>query len=401
MKSGASYGSPFAAVPARLSSICQLPMMRLRYWEVSFEDPTIYNPEGPEGRGGSLRVRLKAVPRKILFICNLSFVIIIFPLYGENQYLTVDVPITIVSPETVMTGEIILPRETYLIPQTIFIGDKGRLVANLGPAFEGTEAFILQSPQSLSFINDRIIKDPAIKDPAIINPVLKDNTISRIELEKRNNNIRLIIDFVSYKPGSFTLPLLRFQSEGSKTLILGGLEICVASILTPDIMVLSDPAPPLAVPGMGFIVYGALGTLLVVSFLGIGGLFWVRRYLGPFQEKLRQRKLRISLEKKLKQLRIEENELQQKELFSLLAGEFREFLSLLTGVNCGVLTPLEFLRLPVEIPGSSEPDYLYRLFQRWDQLRFSGAPLAQAEVFVVLDDLGSFLTNLRNAEKES
>ena len=326
-----------------------------------------------------MRTRLRAVSLiSVLFFILYSFFIVTFRIYAS------DAPVTVVSLETPITGEIILPREIYLIPQTIFVGDRGRLVANLGPAFEGIGAFVLQSPEALSSIQGLIIKELII---------------SRIELEKRNNNTRLFIDFVSYIPGSFTLPLLRLQSGGSKPLVLGGLNISVASILTPDIMVLSDPALPLAVPGMGFMVYGAMGILLILS-IGIGGLFWTRRYFGPLREKLKYRKLRVSLEKRLKQLRVEENVLRQKELFSLLAGEFREFLSFLTGVNCSVLTPLEFLGLSLQIPGSPEPDYLYKLFRHWDHLRFSGTPLAKAEVFVVLDELGSFLTGLNNAEKK-
>jgi len=66
-----------------------------------------------------------------------------------------------------------------------------------------------------------------------------------------------------------------------------------------------------------------------------------------------------------------------------------------------VLTPPEFLDLSVQIPGSPEPDYLYNLFRRWDNIRFSGTSMAQGEVFEVLDELGSFLIRLNDGVKAS
>ena len=279
------------------------------------------------------------------------------------------------------TGEIALPLETYLIPQTIFVGDRGRLVAVLGPAFQNMDAFVLQSPREIS-----------------VNP---DLVISRIELEKRNNGIRLLIDFVPYAPLSFSFPLLQVSSStGRESLILGGIEINVASILTPELMVLSDPALPLAVPGTGFIVYGGAAVILLILIVAIGVLFWMRRYLGPFREKMKKRRLIASLEKNLNSLRAEDNDFRQKELFSHLAREFREFLCLLTGIDCMVLTPLEFLSLPVLVPGSPGPDYLCGLFRRWDKLRFAGTPMARSSVHEILDELVSFLSIISKGESK-
>ena len=312
----------------------------------------------------------------MIHLC-LLILCIAFPLHASEISLF---PVTAVSAESVNAIEIILPKETYLIPQTIFVGDKGRLVATLGPAFEWAEAFVIQSPQELS--------------------VHQDLVIYRIELEKRNNNVRLLIDFIPYAPGSFTLPLFQFPSVISEPLVLGGLEINVASILSPELMVLSDPALPLAVPGTGFIVYGGAGAILLFLIIAIGVIFWLRRYLGPFREKLRRRRLFVSMEQKLKQLRSTENDpFSQIELFALLAGEFREFLSFVTGVDCRVLAPPEFLDLPVVVPGSPGPDYLCSLFRRWDWLRFSGEPMAWDDVSGILDELGSFLAYNKKAEK--
>jgi hypothetical protein len=282
--------------------------------------------------------------------------------------------------ESTIDSKIKLPLETYLVPQTIFVGDKGRLIVSLGSDFEEAKTGVFLSPSEL--------------------PAIPDLVITRMELEKRNRNIRLVIDFIPYATGYFSFPQLMIPSGGAVPLILGGLEINVASILTPELMVLSDPAPALAVPGTGLFIDGGAGVILLFLITGVGLPFWVRRYLGPFREKLRRRKLFTSLEQKLKELLSGKNDpLRQKELFSLAAGEFREVLSFLTGINCRVLTPLEFLALPGSVPGSLGPDYLCGLFRRWDTLRFSGTPMARVEVLKILDELGSFLSGARNAEK--
>ncbi|MCL2318550.1 MAG: hypothetical protein FWC45_00570, partial [Treponema sp.] len=58
----------------------------------------------------------------------------------------------------------------YLLPQTIFVGDSGRLVVPLGQAFSGTEPFVLDTPGSL--------------------PGTPQLVIRRIELERRNTGSR-------------------------------------------------------------------------------------------------------------------------------------------------------------------------------------------------------------------
>ena len=291
--------------------------------------------------------------RKILFffICSIAF-----PIYAiENS------------------GEIFYPREALLIPQTVFVGDRGRLVVSLGPEFEIAESGV--------FFSDF--------------PELQDIVFQRMELEKRNNNIRLLIDFIPYAPGLYNLPLLRIPVVDSEPLFLGGLDIAVASVLSPDLMVLSQQGLPLAVPGTGLFVYGGAGIIIFILILALGGLFWVHRYLGPLQEKLKCKRLLASLEQKLGNLRSCENDLpEQKELFSLLAGEFRDFLSFITGINCRVLSPQEFLTLPASI--NTEKEFLCSLFRRWDNLRFSGMPIIKENMLELLDELATFLTELNN-----
>ena len=293
--------------------------------------------------------------------------------------------------QPVQAREFFFPKETYLLPQTIFVGDRGRLVAVLDPVFENIEAFIFQSPGEIKNIFQ---EDNSAE--------LKDLVINRIELEKRNNQIRLLIDFVPYAPGLLSIPPLSIERLGSEPIAVTGLELNVASILTPELMALADSAPPLAVPGTGFLIYGAVFAVLLILFLGICGFIWGRRNFRPLLVLFKRRRLIGSLERLLRQLRSESIGIdphKQQELFSLLAHEFREFLSLFTGINCRAFTPPEFLGLPVLVSGGPGPEYLCGLFRYWDRLRFSGGSIDRKEVLEVLDELGSFILKINNAEK--
>lgn len=292
----------------------------------------------------------------------------------------------------VQAQDYFFPREIYLIPQTIFVGDKGRLVAVLGPAFEDAETFILQSPAEIQ----RLFQQELIGDAADSG----DLVIDRVELEKRNNQIRLLIDFIPYVPGLLSIPPIRIRSSGPEPLIAGGLELNVASILTPETMSLAESALPMVIPGTGFIVYGAVFGLLILLFLVICGILWGRKSLYPFLDMLKRRRLLGSLERLLQQLRSDSmgnDPVKQQELFSLLAREFREFLSYFTGINCRAFTPPEFLNLPVLVSG--RPDYLCGLFRNWDRLRFSGGSIDRREILKVLDELGFFISSIDKTEK--
>jgi hypothetical protein len=280
--------------------------------------------------------------------------------------------------------EISYPDTRYLSPHTVYVGDKGRLFAELGPAFANAEAFV--------------------KDAASEFPKMQDLVITRMELEKRNNNIRFIVDFVSYAPGLYVLPPLALEAIGNETLFLGGLEINIASILTTDQTAISLPALPLAYPGTGFLVYGTLGIILLVIILGIAGFLFAHKFLEPLRIKQRRRKLLASIEKISGQLKklfdgSENNEQEPdaaRELFSILAGDFREFLSFMTGRDCRVLSPAEFQTIPLDIPAGNGG--LGGLFNRWDRLRFSGTGMARNDVLAVLDELGTLIINITNMD---
>ncbi|MDR1566365.1 MAG: hypothetical protein LBS48_03660 [Treponema sp.] len=270
--------------------------------------------------------------------------------------------------------------DSYLIPQTIFVGDRGRLVVPLGQAFMGVEAFVRSSSPEL--------------------PVSRDLAVSRIELEHRNGNARLLIDFIPYAPGPLPLPPIVVPAS-PEPLTVTGLEVSVASILAPQEAFLSDPASPLTVPGTGFIVYGAAAAFLVLLSTGIGGSLWGRKHFASFRERFRRRRLLRSMKRFLIRLRSESQRegKGQGELFSLLSGEFREFLSYFTQINCRVLTPGEFKGIRLSPAENLNGNYLCDLFSRWEIIRFSGSRIGRDDLLAVLDELRLYISELDRSEK--
>jgi len=319
------------------------------------------NTEKEKGLCNSLSFSVFSVP---LCLCVISFFLFL-PFAIQAQTRT-DVP--------------------YLVPQTIFVGDSGRLVVPLGRAFARITPFILDVPEKL--------------------PETPEIMIRRLELERRGGATRLLIDFVPYAAGTLSLPDLEIQSpgEGTEPLVLSGLEVQVASILNPSQMTLSGPASPIAAPGTSFLIYGTIVFVILFLGLGIGISLWGRRHFRELWEMFRRRRLIKAMTKFMRCLRQEctlEKEGDAGYYLSLLSKEFREFLSLFSGINCRSLTPGEFLGLPLSQTALAlGPVYLCWLFQNWETLRFSGQKMEMAEMFMALDEIERLITALDKEEKE-
>jgi hypothetical protein len=229
-------------------------------------------------------------------------------------------------------------------------------------------------------------------------PETADLVITRIELEHRNGISRLLIDFIPYAPGLLPLPALAVPVPGGKPLELSGLSAAVASILGPQEAALSGPAPPLATPGTGVIIYGTSAGVLLVLFLAIGLSVWGRRNFASLWARFKRRRLLRIMAKFLRRLDTESLGAKDKspaEFLSILSLQFREFLSLFTGTDCRPLTAGEFSRLPFY------PEFLCPFFRRCDRLRFSGKEIEQSDFKAALEEIRSFIGMLMLAEKEA
>jgi hypothetical protein len=269
--------------------------------------------------------------------------------------------------------------QEYQIPQTVFVGDLGRLVLPLGAAAAGAQGVVLEKAQL---------------------PSMRDLVISRIELENRGGNARLIVDFRAYVPGRIALPPIEIAS-----FVFTDLEVTVASILEAEgnSLVLSGPAQPLAVPGTMGMIYGAVfGIVLAILgalLLGFRGGPAFRRW----REELRRRRVIRSMVRILKQLR---NALEKEgfgmtaQVLDRLSMEFKAFLSFFTGMNCQAMTGGDFLFLPSLTPEPSGP-FLRDFFRSCDALRFSGENVDRLKGIELLDQVLDFIGEMEKPAEES
>ncbi|MCL2093936.1 MAG: hypothetical protein FWH12_07045 [Treponema sp.] len=285
-----------------------------------------------------------------------------------------------------------LSRDTpFFLPQTIYVGDQGRLIVPLGLEYNTAEPFVWDSADLL--------------------PQLPNLVFRRIEFERRGGVNRLLIDFISYEPGillvpDLELPLMPGLPPDTEPLVVQGLELQIASILSPGQMTLSEPAPPLAAPGTSLLVYGTLALLIFLLSLGIGGSIWGRRHFAELWERFRRRHLLRMMIRFLFRLRREsslEKDGNPGFYLTILSTEFREFLSQFTGINCRPLSAGEFKDLPLGYEEGDEDlpekDFLCGLFRTWDTFRFSGGGIKMMDLFQALRDTEGFILALDRAEK--
>ncbi|MDR3341420.1 MAG: hypothetical protein LBT14_01295 [Treponema sp.] len=279
----------------------------------------------------------------------------------------------------------------YLIPQTVYVGDKARLVVPLGQAPVGSESIVLEQPGEL--------------------PASQDLIISRIAVEHREGNVRLLIDFIAYAPGVLALPPLEIPALVSRGFLVSDLRVTITSILNGDSMILSEAVAPLPVPGTIMLIYGTAAGLVLLILLGIGLRLWGKGTLNGLEERFRRRRLIRLLKKRLRQVRKDREAdtggHDAGEVLTLVSTEFRAFLTSFTGINCRAMAAGELVDLPPLVagePGNDHPilsgSFLARLFRRCDTLRFSGTSITPEALLAVLDGIQQFINTLDHAEKE-
>jgi hypothetical protein len=283
----------------------------------------------------------------------------------------------------------------YLIPQTIYVGDRAVLAIPLDADTDLPEFTIWE--------DDIWALAGASASPGFPKGLtgLTDLQIHRITLDRHGGNHRLLIEFTAWSPGQLELPA--FEIGGVS---FSGLYIEVSSILAGDknAFLLSPPASPLAVPGSSLLIYGTMAggilVLLVVLWAGI----WGRKNFGKWIRKWKRRRLIRSLsgmEKRMRRHFLKGQKEDNEAMVNYLSAEFRKFLSIFTGQDCKAMTAGELGKLPplgnddAILTGS----FLGAFFRCCDDLRFSGAKIAAGEILPLLEDLKLFAEKLDRAEK--
>jgi hypothetical protein len=276
----------------------------------------------------------------------------------------------------------------YLIPQTMYVGDRGTLVLPLGAAYAEMDPIIITESHLL--------------------PLAPDIVISRMEIETRTGVPRLLVDFRSYVPGLVELPVLNLGGYQ-----FTGLKVQVTSILEADgDRVLSAAASPLSVPGTLTLIYGSIIAIVLILLIALifafRGLPYMKLLMMGRQRRFVLRILKRSIQKMRNA--VTKNTLPGNEVLIKVSQELRKFLSFFTKCNCFTMVPKEFLQLPKlmntsELKGGEfyivkHVEIVYCIFKRCDDLRFSGNDYGKESILQVLDSISSFAAGFESSEKE-
>jgi hypothetical protein len=272
-------------------------------------------------------------------------------------------------------------------PRQLFVGDRGRLAVSLGPEFQNTLPFIISDSRLL--------------------PQSPDLTLHRLEFDPRRG--QLLIDFTAFAPGELEVPPINlpqlpgFRPEGYRISIASTLGRGDSDPFVPQaggILVLSNPAPPLAVPGTALLIYGSSSLIILLLLLALGAGIWGRPYLQRLMEARRRRRLIRLMGDIGEKLRRKIPWGAYQEILRKLSVEFRAFLGYFfdprSGGDCRAMTAEEFGALPpLFAPAEGEepvsPSSLALFFHRLDRLRFSGEQTGEGEIAALLDQMEGIL----------
>jgi hypothetical protein len=283
-------------------------------------------------------------------------------------------------------------QEFSQIPRRLFVGDRGRLVLNLGP----------DSPEAASF---------SVEDPQLL-PQSPELKLHRLEFDAPRR--QLLIEFTPFAPGELELPPLAVPALPGFS--PAGCRISVASALAPEgrpqdggVLALSGPAPPLAVPGTALLIYGSSSLIILALLLLLGAGIWGRPYLFKLLEARRRRRLIRLMGKAGAGLREQIPRGPSQMILKRLSREFRAFLGHFFdaegGRDCRAMTAEEFAALPPLFPPAEglrpvSPASLGDFFRRLDRLRFSGEQAGTGEIAALLDRVDGILRAMERGFRE-
>jgi hypothetical protein len=261
------------------------------------------------------------------------------------------------------------PEGAFLIPQTVFVGDEGRLVVPLPPNL----------PLSVFRSVPAGTKGPVVITSGL--PSDDDIIVKRIEIDRETG--RLSLDFVAFRPGVVDVPPVPVAGVPRLT-------VSIASILERSgySTVLSPPQKSLAAPGTFALIIGMATVLFVLAALAGIAVSYGPRHFKRLLEKIRVWFLR---RKAKRAIRAVENALiggriGTKEGVAVVNKAFRGFLSAFYRKNYASYSAEDFLT------DKTFPDEaVYRIFSGYDRLRFSQASIEWEAVSAVAQETMSYI----------
>jgi hypothetical protein len=261
----------------------------------------------------------------------------------------------------------------YQIPQTVYIGDKGRLVYPLDGFFSNQK-------------NGALPLDGLDTDDAIL--------ISSIEID----NGRLVVDFQAFRTGAIPLPVIVINGEP-----LSGLEVYISSLLdgSDNVTVLSPAAAPLSAPGTLWIVVSIIFIVILIFTVTFLFLFRGGNFFSVLQRRIKKARIIRKTQKAVKKLKInlEKENISARTALSGISNELRVFLDNFFNTDCRSMVPLEFLDMVFPDDSGLDPKYtprfFYHFFENCDKLRFSGGVVTAETVRAIILEVETLTASIK------
>jgi hypothetical protein len=240
-----------------------------------------------------------------------------------------------------------------LVPQTVFVGDEGRLVVPLAGELPSTG-------QASVVITDRL-------------PFNENIMVKRVEIDVRAK--QLLLDFAAFKPGVLEIPRLD-MIDGIGRIELPPLKVEIASILEREgySIILSPPEKPLAAPGTFALVIGGTAALVMLAamivFLAVNGPERFHRVFEKVRARLLAHKAKRTILKT--QNALAAGRVGNKEGVAIIGAVFKSFLSAFYRKDYASYAAEDFLS---DASFSGSGGAAYPVFASCDKLRFSPAPI--------------------------
>jgi hypothetical protein len=265
--------------------------------------------------------------------------------------------------------------DSYQIPQTIYIGDKGCLVYLLDGLLSIQENMIL---------------------PVDDLPANSDIVINNIEI----NNAKLIIDFQVFSTGIISLPPIVIKGQ-----IFDSLEVKVSSIIanSGDAAVLSPPVQPISAPGTVWIVSGFVLIVIAIIVIILVFVFSGGTFFSELKKEIKKKRIISAAQKSIKKINsnLEKETIAAYTALTAITNELRAFMDNYFYINCISMVPVEFLSitLPAGIDEKYNSQYFYDFFMRCDNIRFSGMDISLKTVQEILTEVESFIIFIKQNNK--
>jgi hypothetical protein len=245
----------------------------------------------------------------------------------------------------------------FLVPQTVFVGDEGRLVVPLAGTFP------LSVGQANVVITDRL-------------PFNENIIVKRVEIDIRAK--QFLLDFTAFKPGVLEIPQID-AVDAIKAIKLPPLKVEIASILEREgySITLSPPEKPLAAPGTFALIIGGTAVFIVLIAATIFLIVYGPKHFRLLLEKLRVRFLMDKTKRAIMKIQnaLVASRIGTKEGATAVGVAFKAFLGALYRKDYAAYSAEDFLA-----DTSFSGDAAYCIFALCDNLRFSPAYIEQDAV---------------------